>query len=157
MLVTPKIAASSNYVTVSMIGYLVKKGRINKYPIHEASRNYLVDIVEVDRALNWKNNLIDDLSNDLITRKEAADELGIAESAISYYVRCGYITKHYVFGNNYHYLVSRKEIFNIPDEIKKRLTAHSENLRKHLLDNPQPKNKNGRFISRNIAYRSKSI
>lgn len=151
MLVTPKIAASSNYVTRPMIDYLIKKGRIKKYPIAGTSRNYLVDIVEVVAALNWKNGLINDLSDDLITRKEAADELSIAESVISYYVRCGYITKHYVFGNNYHYLVSRKEIAEIPGGIENRLIVHSEKLRKQLLENPQPKDKNGRFISGNVV------
>jgi predicted site-specific integrase-resolvase len=147
MLVVPKVAAKSTYVTRSMINYLIRKGRIKKYPIEGTSRNYLVDMAEVLAALNWKNNVIEDLSDDLITRQQAADELGITEAIISYYVRCGYLTKHYVFGNNYNYLVSRKEVDEIPGGIENRLIAHSEKMRKHLLDNPQPKDENGKFIS----------
>lgn len=154
-LVTSKQAAKSVFVTRAMISYWVKKGRIKKYPIDGMTRNYLVDLDEVKLAGNWKEDLVESLSEDkdLITRNEAARILGVEETVISYYARKGYINKHYVFGNDYHYLVSRAEIVSQIEETQKRIENHAQQLREHYLANPQMKDRHGKFIPTKNIFR----
>jgi hypothetical protein len=152
-LVTPKVAAKEVFVTGSMISYWVKKGRVKKYPIEGMSRNYLVDLDEVRKAFNWKNQIIENRNDDLISRSEAAALLYVEETVISYYARRGYIKKYYVFGNDFHYLVSKSEVLAQVEEIQKRVAEHGEKLRKHYLANPQMKDRHGKFIPTKNIFR----
>jgi hypothetical protein len=72
---------------------------------------------------------------------------------ISYYARRGYIKKYYVFGNDYHYLVSKSEVLAQVEEIQKRVAEHGEKLRKHYLANPQMKDRHGKFIPTKNIFR----
>ena len=152
-LVTPKVAAKEVFVTGSMISYWVKKGRVKKYPIEGMSRNYLVDLDEVRKAFNWKNQIIENRNDDLISRSEAAALLYVEETVISYYARRGYIKKYYVFGNDFHYLVSKSEVLAQVEEIQKRIAEHADKLRKHYLANPQMKDRHGKFIPTKNIFR----
>jgi hypothetical protein len=152
-LVTPKVAAKEVFVTGSMISYWVKKGRVKKYPIEGMSRNYLVDLDEVRKAFNWKNEIIENRNDDLISRSEAAALLYVEETVISYYARRGYIKKYYVFGNDFHYLVSKSEVLAQVEEIQKRIAEHADKLRKHYLANPQMKDRHGKFIPTKNIFR----
>jgi predicted site-specific integrase-resolvase len=146
-LVTRNEAAKSVFVTVGMISYWVKKGRIKKYPIAGTSRNYLVDLDEVKKASEWKKYLIEDLPDNLITRQEAAKLLWVQNAEISYYARMGYIKKYYVFGNKYNYLVDRDEILAQVKLIPQRVEARKPILRERALR--QPKDRNGKFLPLN--------
>lgn len=46
-LVNSKTAAYYGQVTVSMIGYMIRRGYVKRHPISPGSRNYLVDLNEV--------------------------------------------------------------------------------------------------------------
>ena len=46
----------------------------------------------------------------LVLRKVAAREAGVTTGMITYWARKGYIKKHYVFGNQYNYLVDLHEV-----------------------------------------------
>lgn len=154
-LVTSKEAAKRVFVTRSMISYWVRKGRVKKYPIDGMTRNYLVDLDEVKLAGNWKEALVESLSEDtdLITREEAARLLSVEDTVISYYARRGYIKKYFVFGNDYHYLVSRAEILSQIEETQKRIEKHAQQLREHYLANPQMKDRHGKFIPTKNIFR----
>jgi len=83
----------------------------------------------------------------LITRKEAGDLLWVNETVISYYASKGYIKKHYVFGNNHHYLVSKAEIQEQVKLIPQRIEARKPALRAHALS--QKKDARGWFMKSN--------
>ena len=126
MLVTPREAAKELYVSIGMIAYWIRKGRLEKHPI--GGRNYLVDLDEARRASRW--NRMDGIPENLITINEAAEMIGVVPREISYYANEGYIWKHYVLGNNYHYLVDVDEVLEQPERIRKMLS--SEERRAHL-------------------------
>jgi hypothetical protein len=67
--------------------------------------------------------------DNLITREEAARLLWTSKESIGYYVRMGYIKRHYVLGNNYHYLVDRDEVLAQLDSIQERLDSRKPALR----------------------------
>jgi transposase len=69
MLVTPRQAAKELYVSIGMIGYWIRKGRLRKHPT--GSRNYLVDLDEARRASKW--NRMEGIPDNLITVSEAAE------------------------------------------------------------------------------------
>lgn len=46
----------------------------------------------------------------LITPAEAADILWVSTREISYYVKRGYLTPHFLLGNDKHYLVDKHEL-----------------------------------------------
>ena len=144
-LVTPTEAANAVFVTKGMISYWIRKDRVRKHYVENGNkRNYLVDLGEVKQASKWKDTLMDTLPENLITRQEAAALLWVGENEISYYARMGYITKHYVLGNKYHYLVDRDEVQAQVKLIPQRVEARKPVLREYALK--QPKDKRGRFI-----------
>lgn len=144
-LVTPTEAANAVFVTKGMISYWIRKNRVQKHYVPNGNkRNYLVDLDEVKQASKWKEALFETLPENLITRQEAAELLWVGENEISYYARMGYITKHYVLGNKYHYLVDRDEVKAQADLIPQRLDARKPVLREFALK--QPKDKNGKFL-----------
>lgn len=144
-LVTPTEAAKAVFVTNGMISYWIRKDRVRKhYVVNGNKRNYLVDLDEVKQASKWKENLSKTLPENLITRQEAAQLLWVGENEISYYARMGYITKHYVLGNKYHYLVDRDEVKAQVKLIPQRIEARKPVLRAFALK--QPKDKNGKFL-----------
>ena len=143
-LVTPSEAAKAVFVATSMIGYWVKKGRVQKHYVLNNKRNYLVDLDEVKKAQAWKEELKSSLPENLISRKEAADLLWVTETEIGYYARMGYIKKYYVFGNKYHYLVDRDEVKAQPKLIDGRVEARNPRLREHALS--QKRDDRGWFL-----------
>lgn len=137
-LLRAKEAAEKAYVNTSMIYYWVKNSRINTYPDPARPKSYLVSLGEVKRAA--RTSKFDDRpSGNLITREEAAYLAYVGERMISYYVKMGYVTPHYVFGNNKHYLVDRNEILAqrelMPDRIKH--TARLEELSRQAKEMPR--------------------
>jgi DNA-binding transcriptional MerR regulator len=143
-LVTPKQAASSVFVTRSMIVYWVKKGLVKKHYTEGNNYNYLVDLDEVELASKGRAGLIDSQPKNLITRQEAADLLWVSEQEISYYATKGYIKRHYVLGNSHHYLVDRDEVLAQPKLIDKRVESRKPRLRELALN--RKKDRRGWFL-----------
>ncbi len=137
-LVTPKVAAEQFGVTVGMIWYWLKKGRINRYPIEGRPRNYLVSLDEVWEAVEWKDNLLGSHPH-LVTREEAARLIGVNPREISYYAKMGYLQKHYVLGNGKHYLVEREQVLKQPQRIAEMYSApeRKQKLRELALSQPR--------------------
>jgi hypothetical protein len=144
-LITPMEASQAVYVTRGMIHYWVRKGRVQKHYTEGNSYNYLVDLDEVIKAQNWKEELMKTFPKDLITRNQAADLLWVSASEISYYARKGYIQKYYVLGNSKNYLVSESEVRQQPKLIPLRVEARNPILRQHALN--QPKDSRGKFLT----------
>lgn len=133
-----KEAAELAYVTDSMITYWVRTGRLHRYPLGTTKRQYQVDVDEVVRV-SKTNKFQDNQDSNLISRTEAASLAYVGERMISYYVKMGYVTAHYVFGNSKHYLVDRNEILAqrelMPDRIKH--TARLEELSRQAKEAPR--------------------
>jgi DNA-binding transcriptional MerR regulator len=127
-LVTPKEAAQAFYVTQSMIPYWIRKGRIKKHYVLANKRNYLVDLDEIEIASKGMAGIKSKAPENLITREEAAKLIWTSKESIAYYVRMGYIKRHYVLGNKYHYLVDRDEVLAQVDLIQKRSDARKPML-----------------------------
>lgn len=127
-LVTPKEAAQAFYVTQPMIAYWIRKGRIQRHYVLDSKRNYLVDLDEIEVASKGMEGIKENAPENLITREEAAKLIWTSKESIAYYVRMGYIKKHYVFGNKYHYLVDRDEVLAQVDLIQKRSDARKPML-----------------------------
>lgn len=51
----------------------------------------------------------------LMSCKEAAFEIGVSKEMVIYWAARGYLTKYYVFGNNYNYEVDLREVELQPD------------------------------------------
>lgn len=148
LLVTPKEAASRLYVTVGMIAYWIRKGRLTKHPT--SGRNYLVDLDEAERASKWRENLMAEMPDNLVTPTQAAEMLFVCTREISYYAKKGYIKKHYVLGNKKHYLVDVNEVLAQPDRIAEMYSAEErkDRLRKKAAEQMRdPRGRN--FISTN--------
>lgn len=143
-LVTPKEASKEVYVSVSMIRYWVKKGKVKKHYKTENEYFYLVDLDEVKQASKGMQGLIESAPKNLITRKDAADLLWVTETEISYYASMGYIKRHYVLGNKYNYLVDKDEVKAQVKLIPERIEARKPRLREHALS--QPKDRRGWFL-----------
>lgn len=107
-LVTPKEAAKTLFVTVGMVHYWIRKGRLKKYQ-NSNGWNFLVDLEEARFASKWKRNILN-TNPDLITRGEAADMLFLSERSVSYHVSVGHLKKYYVLGDSKHYLLHRDEV-----------------------------------------------
>jgi DNA-binding transcriptional MerR regulator len=122
-LVTAKEAANTFYVTYSMVAYWVKKGKVKKHYVLGSTWQYLVDLEEVEIASKGMDGIKSNVPSNLITREEAAKLIWTSKESIGYYVRMGYIKKHYVFGNNYHYLVDREEVLAQLDSMQERLDS----------------------------------
>lgn len=146
-LVTPTEAASTVYVTRGMIAYWIRKGRLKKHPIQNNKRRYLVDLDEVRQAQEFSRVRFNSQpENNLVTPKEAAEYLWVGIAEIRYYARMGYIKKHYVLGNDYHYLVDLDEVKAQPFEMKKRIESRKPILREYALNHP--KDDRGWFIKK---------
>lgn len=122
-LVTAKEAAKTFYVTHSMIAYWIKKGRVKKHYVLGSTWQYLIDLDEVKIASEGMEGIKASAPSNLITREEAAKLIWTSTESIGYYVRMGYIKRHYVLGNNYHYLVDRDEVLAQLDSIQERLDS----------------------------------
>ena len=134
----PKEAAKNTYVTSAMIYYWVRNGRLKKYQVDGLSRNYHVDLDEVIRV-SKTDRFSERPAGNLISRKEAADLIWVGDRMICYYVKMGYITAHYVFGNDKHYLVDRDEVLAQPKLIQERMrhTARLKELSEHAKTLPR--------------------
>ena len=149
-LVTVREAAETVFVTRQLLDHLLKTGRITKYPNAPKQKyKHFVDLDEVQEymAADWKDKKRKSLPENLISRKEAAELLWVKTKQISYYVRHGYIKPHYVFGNDYHYLVDRDEVLAQARLIPERLAARAPRLREAALRQNQPKDERGKYIS----------
>lgn len=120
-LVTTDEAAKAFYVTRGMISYWIKKGRIQKHYVLGSNWSYLVDLDEIETASKGMEGIKETVPENLITREEAAKLIWVSKESIGYYVRMGYIKRHYVLGNKYHYLVDRDEVLAQIDLIQKRM------------------------------------
>jgi len=128
-LVTAKEAANTFYVTYSMVAYWIKKGKVKKHYVLGSTWQYLVDLEEVELASKGMDGMKSNAPSNLITREEAAQLLWTSKESIGYYVRMGYIKRHYVLGNNYHYLVDRSEVLAQLDLMQDRLDSRKPALR----------------------------
>ena len=145
MLVTPRNAAKELFVTIGMIGYWIRKGRLQKHPT--GSRNYLVDLDEARRASKW--NRMEGIPENLITISEASEMLGVVPREISYYANKGYIQKHYVLGNSLHYLVDVNEVLEQPERIAKMYGSEERKAYLREVASRQKRDSNNRhFVSR---------
>lgn len=143
-LVTVKEAAKVVFVTPAMVGYWVRKGKVQRHYTNDSKFFYLVDLDEVRQASKGMQALIESAPSNLITRKEAAEMLWVSEKEISYYAKMGYITKYHVLGNRYHYLVDRDEVRAQVKLIPQRIEARKPRLREHARS--QPKDERGWFL-----------
>lgn len=148
-LVFPGEAAKLFYVTPSMVYYWVKKGRVKKHYLDVPAgrwKPYKVSISEIESIRGFWREHVAEGYPDLITRKEAASLINVSLSMITYYARMGYLNRHYVLGNNVHYLVEREQVLAQPDRIAKmyRDPERLENLRRHALNQP----KVGKFFAK---------
>ena len=146
---TPKEAATKAYVTYSMVSYWARTSRLIRYPNPNTTRaaSYLVDLAEVKRVARV-GKLDERPAGNLISRNEAGDLLYVGSRVIGYYVKMGYLTPHYVFGNKKHYLVDRDEVLAqpklMPDRIRHtaRITELSEKAKQ------QPRAQGSRWSKR---------
>lgn len=146
-LVTPKEASLAVYVTTGMIAYWIRKGQVKKHYVLNNNRQYLVDLDEVRQAQQFsKVRFNSQPEKNLVTPKEAAEYLWVGIAEIRYYARKGYIKKHYVLGNDYHYLVDLDEIKAQPVEMKKRMEGRKPVLRQYALNHP--KDQRGLFVKK---------
>ena len=146
-LVTPKEAAKAVFVTGGMISYWIRKGLVKKHYVLGHQRQYLVDLDEIKAAQNFcRNRFSSQPEKNLVTPREAADILWVGVAEIRYYARMGYIKKHYVFGNDYHYLVDLDEVKAQPREMKKRMDSRKPVLREYALKHP--KDERGWFVKK---------
>ena len=120
-LVTPQEAAKAFYVTSGMVAYWLRKGRIQKHYVLGNKWNYRVDLDEIEIASKGMEGIKKTVPENLITREEAGKLIWVSKESIGYYVRMGYLKRHYVLGNKYHYLVDRDEVLAQVDLIQKRI------------------------------------
>ena len=134
-----------------MIGYWIKKGRLQKHYLEGSTRHYLVDLEEAKRASNWRNIRYSELPENLVTPNEAADAIGVDPREISYYTKMGYVKKHYVLGNNHHYLVDINEVLEQPERIAKMYRSEERKAHLRMIAKAQPRDKRGRLFVRKSA------
>jgi len=148
MLVTSREAAKELYVSIGMIAYWIRKGRLTKHPT--TGKHYLVDLEEARRASQWTRT--DGLPENLITLNQAAELLGVVPKMISYYANMGYIKKHYVLGNSKHYLVDVNEVLEQPERIAKMYASEERKAHLREIANRQKRDsKNRYFVSEKLA------
>jgi len=128
-LVTRKEAAKTIYMSVGILSYWLRDGRLTKHPIPGRTREYLVDLDEVKElaSKNKRDLLMKNIPANLITTLEAGKLLSVTDRQICYYANRGYIAKHYVLGNDRHYLVDREEVLAQVDLIEDRL-RHADRI-----------------------------
>jgi hypothetical protein len=132
-------------VDVAMIHYWTKKGRIVKHQPDPTKRRFFFDIEQV-RAIQGQS-MYDGIPDNFITRKEAGDYLWVTDAEIGYYTRRGYLTKHYVLGNDYNYMLDEAEVKKVPEIMRNIELRRIANLRK-LGDKMNLHDSNGRYISK---------
>ena len=128
-LVTRKEAAKTIYMSEGILAYWIRLGRLKTYPVAGSSRKHLVDLAQVQELArrNKRDILMKDTPNNLISTKEAGRLLYVTDRQICYYAGRGYIKKHYVLGNDRHYLVDKDEVLAQIDLIPDRL-RHRDNI-----------------------------
>ena len=128
-----------------MIHYWTKKGRIVKHQPNPTKRRFFFDIEQVRATMG--RSMYDGVPDNFITRKEAADYLWVSDAEIGYYARRGYLTKHYVLGNDYNYMLDEAEVKKIPEILHDIELRRIANL-KRLGDTISPHGADGRYISK---------
>ena len=131
-----------------MIGYWIKKGRLHKHYLEGSTRHYLVDWEEAKIAADWRNTKYLEQPENLVTPNEAADAIGVDPREISYYTKMGYVKKHYVLGNSYHYLVDINEVLEQPERIAKMYRSEERKAHLRMIAKTQPRDKSGRLFVR---------
>lgn len=146
-LVTVKEAAKAVYVTKEMVGYWIRNGHVAKHPVPGSQRNYLVDLDEVKAAQAYSKVRFKSRPDEgLVTREEAAKLLWVSIGEISHYIREGYLTKQYVVGNDYNYLLSLEEVNAVPQRIEERMENRKPVLRELAL--ARQKSPDGKFVKK---------
>jgi predicted site-specific integrase-resolvase len=115
-LMTAKKIAEHLFVSRETINYWHKIGRLTRHQPNPASRRYFYSLPEAIAAS--KTDMFSGKAPNLITREEATYLLRVSQSAISRYCKVGYLTKHYVVGNNYSYMLDREEVLDVPRKIE---------------------------------------
>lgn len=128
-LVTRKEAAKAIYMSEGIIAYWIRLGRLKTYPVPGSSRKHLIDLDQTKELAqrNKRDILMKDVPSNLISTKEAGRLIYVTDRQICYYAGRGYIKKHYVLGNDRHYLVERDEVLAQIDLIPVRL-RHRDNI-----------------------------
>lgn len=128
-LVTRKEAAKAIYMSEGILSYWVRKGRLDKHEVSKSGRFYLVDLDQAKKLskMTKRELLRESIPDNLISTKEAASLLHVTDKQITYYAKKGYIKKHYVLGNDKHYLVDRDEVLAQPELSEERI-RHSWRL-----------------------------
>jgi len=141
-LLTPKEVAKELFVTVGMVQYWIRKGRLKKYPTSNGY-NYLVDLEEAKFASKWKENILK-INPDLITRQEASEILFLTERSVSYHISVGHLKRYYVLGDDRHYLLNKNEVIELLySEPYYKNKDRNEKLRQLALN--QKKDRKGKF------------
>lgn len=122
-LVTRKEAAKRIYMSEGILSYWARDGRLTKHRLPGKTRQYLVDLDEVKElaSKNKRHLLMKNIPDNLITTLEAGKLLFVTDRQICYYANKGYIKKHYVLGNDRHYLVDKDEVLAQANLIDDRL------------------------------------
>lgn len=128
-LVTRKEAAKAIYMSEGILTYWIRLGRLDTHPVAGSSRKHLVDLDQaIELSQKTKRAILrKDISNNLISTQEAGRLIYVTDRQICYYANRGYINKHYVLGNDRHYLVDRDEVLAQVDLIPDRL-RHRNNI-----------------------------
>lgn len=151
-LIFPVEAAKMFYVSRSMIYYWIRKGRINKYVLDKPVnfQPYKVSITEIKNIHNmwWKDKVAQDNPN-LISRKDAADLIGVSPNQITYYAKHGHLKRYYLLGNDRHYLVDREEVLKQPDRVL--AVYRDEARREHLRQVAKAAPRSGKFFIKKTA------
>lgn len=144
-LITSKEAANTVFVTVGMISYWIRKGYLQKHYTGSSTYNYLVDLDEVLSIVQTSKDRLKSKHEGLISPKHAAEILWVGVAEIRYYVRKGYLKKHYVLGNNYNYLVEESEVRKQPLLIGQRVDSRIPKLKEHASN--QRRDRRGWFLT----------
>lgn len=128
-LVTRKEAAKAIYMSEGILSYWARDGRLTKHRIPGKTRQYLVNLDEVkELATKSKRELLmKNIPDNLITTLQASKLLYVTDRQICYYAKQGYIKRHYVLGNDVHYLVDREEVLAQESLIEDRL-RHADRI-----------------------------
>jgi predicted site-specific integrase-resolvase len=148
-LIFPQQAAKMFFVSSSMIYYWIRKGRIQKYYLDkpENCQPYKVSISEIKKIQNvWWKDAVAEQNPNLISRKDAADLIGVSPNQITYYAKHGHLKRYYVLGNNLHYMVDREEVLKQPDRVL--AVYRDEARREHLRQIAKSAPKNGKFFAK---------
>jgi len=144
-LLSARKVAKALGVDVAMVHYWTKKGRLTRYQPDLTKKRFFYDIEEV-RAVQGRT-MYDGVPDNFITRKEAADYLWVQAPQIGYYTRRGYLTKHYILGNDYNYMLDEAEVKNVPKILQDIEMRRIANLKK-LGDKMNLHGANGKYISK---------